>query len=914
MMNFQKHLHILALLTSGLFVFSCQSVEKELSLAGNWHVALDSMDVGENEKWFENFPNSEIMEVPGTLDMADLGIKNNLEPTLTNEVLSHLARKRQYIGKAWFQKSIQIPSEWKDQEIELTLERIIWGSKVWINGSYVGNQESLVSPHRFKIQDQLKPGKNILTVCIDNSDLYPNINIAGSKYVEPFSKDMAHGYTNHTQIKWNGIIGEISLKPVAKLSNVKLDSDLTNKRLLVTANIENFEGANDIPYKISRNGQLLKEGKINISNKNILIKYPLEVGSEIKPWDEFDPNVYDLELIIGNTSEIHRFGMRDITSDNGVLMLNGHRIYLRGTLECAVFPLTGHPPTDKKDWKNIISAAKSYGLNHFRFHSWCPPKAAFDAADELGFYLQIELPHWNLHVGKDLKTNLFLEKEAENILREYGNHPSFILMALGNELEGDIDYMNSFIKKLKVEDPRRLYTTTSFSFQKGVGRLPQPEDDFFVTQWTNRGWIRGQGFFNAQPPHFDKDYQNEIDHIEVPIISHEIGQYSVYPDFTEIDKYQGILRPLNFMAIKKDLENKGLIDLASAFTEASGKLASLLYKEEIERALKTKGFDGFQLLQLQDFPGQGTALVGLLNVFWESKGIIDGPEFSRFSGELVPLLRFEKAVFKSGETFDAEIQVANFFKPMEKQTIKWSINEVNGSVASGELVGKTLDIGNQNRIGAISHKFSVEKATKFIVKVELSGTKYSNEWPIWVYPDRKVERKISYTKSFPEAQKWLEEGRSVILNPTLVDLIGETGRFVPVFWSPVHFPDQPATMGILCDPKHPLFKDFPTESHSNWQWWDLCIQSKALNLEKLGVTPLVRVVDNFVTNRTLSILFETKVGEGKLIFSSIDLDTDLENRLAANQLRESLENYMNSESFNPQTQISSSDLGRFIKN
>ena len=118
----------------------------------------------------------------------------------------------------------------------------------------------------------------------------------------------------------------------------------------------------------------------------------------------------------------------------------------------------------------------------------------------------------------------------------------------------------------------------------------------------------------------DKDFRASVDGMEVPTVTHEVGQYSVYPDLSEIAKYTGTLLPLNFMAVRNDLEKKGRLDKASAYLQASGKLAAILYKEEVERALKTPGISGFQLLDLHDFPGQGTALVGLLNAFWGEQG------------------------------------------------------------------------------------------------------------------------------------------------------------------------------------------------------------------------------------------------------------------------------------------------------
>jgi hypothetical protein len=279
----------------------------------------------------------------------------------------------------------------------------------------------------------------------------------------------------------------------------------------------------------------------------------------------------------------------------------------------------------------------------------------------------------------------------------------------------------------------------------------------------------------------------------------------------------------------------------------------------------------------------------------------------------VPLIRHEKSVFQSGEIFEASVEMANFFKPMEGQTITWSIEGDGGVIASGSFEDQKIPLGNEARIGTIKQTLNTEKASKLIVKVVLEGTSYKNEWPIWVYPNHSVkDQEILYTRSLDQAKKWLQEGKSVLLNPEIEKLEGVTGRFVPVFWSPVHFPDQPSTMGILCDPKHPALADFPTEGHTNWQWWDLCIQSKSLVIDGLKVDPIVRVIDNFVTNRKLANVFEAKIGNGKLLFSSIDLEGDIDKRPVARQLKRSLINYMESEQFDPQSDIEVDDLDILI--
>lgn len=899
----------------GILFFNCSTpTENNINLEGQWTVKLDSLAVGEKENWAStNFEGISI-HLPGTLDEAGIGKANTLKPELNNYVLSNLTRKHQFIGKAWYQREVGIPNNWQNKEITLTLERVIWESTVFVDGKEIGKAESLIGSHTYDLTKALTPGKHLVTIRIDNGNKYPLINVAGSKYPDSINQDMAHGYTNHTQIKWNGIIGDISLEATEPNSpvNLQIYPDLGNNTLQITyvqkgndsisSHFELLDGTGKTIY-----AQPIKTAKTGENE----VRFQIDRPKELKIWDEFNPNVYQARVITGPDTLKTTFGYKEVSNANGALSLNGKRIFLRGNLECSIFPLTGHPPMKRESWAELIAQAKAYGLNHLRFHSWCPPKSAFEAADEAGFYLQVELAHWSLRVGEDEKTTRYLRQEAKKLLRDYGNHPSFILMALGNELEGDIGLLNQITAELKEKDNRHLYATTAFSFQKPTGTRPEPEDEFFIAQWTDKGWIRGQGIFNDKPPHFNADYSDNSDHIEIPLVSHEIGQYAVYPDMSEIPKYSGVLEPLNLIAVRNDLEKKGLLDLADNFTNASGKLAALLYKEEIERALKTPSFDGFQLLQLQDFPGQGTALVGLLNAFWESKGVISAEEFRKFNSEVVPLIRFEKAVYENGEVFSASIEVANFYQEKANQKITWVISDSDEQIIKeGTIENVHLQIGNNQVLGKIDLPVKTDTAEQWKVSVGLNGTDYQNSWSVWVYPkDVPINAEnILIASSYEEAAVALKQGRTVLLNPEPKSLQGVEGRFVPVFWSPVHFPNQPSTMGLLMDEKHPAFSKFPTGTHTDWQWWDLCVNSKSVNIDSLNVEPIVRVIDNFVTNRSLSNVFEAEVGNGKLVFTSIDLSSNLSNRPVARQLRHSLLTYMESDAFAPSKSIGIEDL------
>ena len=854
------------------------TAQLSIDLSGEWKVNL-----------LQNGKQSDAMKVvlPGTLDDASIGEANSLEPMLQKPQLSRLTRKHSFIGTAIYQRDIYITHEMAAQPLQLLFERVMWRSRLAIDGRDIGQmQESLVAPHHFLINDGLTEGRHTLTLTIDNSKLH-DISV----------DNLAHSYTNDTQIMWNGVLGRMELNIQPFISDVQVYPDIDHQQAIVKVKTNVTKKEPTLLFMLD--GRTVKPVKTGPD------EYLLPI-SDMRLWSEFQPHLYAFTVTplaashAPLASKTVTFGMRSFKAQGNRLLINGQPTFLRGTLECCIFPLTGTPPTDERGWMKVFTIAREYGLNHLRFHSWCPPEAAFRVADKMGFYCQVELPNWSLTVNKDSATARFLYNEFDNIIRHYGNHPSLCIISCGNELQPDFDFLNKLTHYMKSQDPRHLYVTSTFTFEKGHGTHQEPEDDIFITQWTDNGWVRGQGVFDERVPDFKSDYREAARNITVPLISHEIGQYSVYPNINEIEKYTGVLDPLNFKAIRNDLQRKGLIDKAGDYLQASGRLAAILYKEEIERAMKTPQQSGFQLLDLHDFPGQGTALVGLLDAFWDSKGLIEPQRFREFCAPVVPLAQFEKAVWQSDETFTAQIDIANYGPtPVDGKTVSWQLTSPFGHIYS-QGTGRQVSISLNK----------VERAQRLEFIVSIDSTPWRNRWSIWVYPEvtMPASKQLVVTADIDEAAKALRKGKKVLFSPQTATIRGLEGKFLPVFWSPVHFPRQAGTMGLLCDPRHPALSHFPTDAHSDWQWWRLVKRSRVLVLDSIApVTPIVESVDNFVNNRRLAQVFEAKVGKGSLLFSSIDLLTDGQ-LPELRQLRYSLMHYMMSSEFHPANSISEDDL------
>jgi len=977
------------LFTLGLVGASAMSLNAvTVPLAGEWRFQLDHADAGLGGQWFaRTLP--EKFTLPGSLPAAGIGDAPSLETKWTGGVQAPkwfeapryapyakpdnfkfpfwLQPEKYYAGVAWFQREIEIPQDWEGRRVVLFLERVHWESRVWVNGRCVGTNHSLSTPHEYELgvveqasslsapngQDarpanRLAPGRHTLTIRVDNRRI---VDIG----------ENSHGITDHTQGNWNGIVGRIELHttPLVWIEDAQLFPVLAEKSLSLRGWLGNASGkAGEGELIVRAHPRAASDAPNSTATPPTEIRKPVawrERGGEFAmviplagavPWSEFAPGPTELEVTLlipdGATSGRRIIaGLRDISTSGTQLTINGQKTFLRGTLECAIFPRTGHPPMEVEEWRRIIRVAKSHGLNHLRFHSWCPPEAAFQAADELGMYLQVETcwPNQSTTLGDGKPVDAWSYEETERILKYYGNHPSFILMAHGNEPGGRNAnaWLAKYVEHFKAKDPRRLWTS-------GAGWPQLPENQFHVTPDPRiQAWGGGlQSRINAKPPETTTDYRDYIAARKVPVISHEIGQWCVYPNFDEIPKYTGYLKPRNFEIFRDLLDKNGMGGLAKQFLLASGKLQTLCYKEDIESALRTPGMGGFQLLDLHDFPGQGTALVGVLDPFWEEKGYVTAAEYSRFCNSTVPLARLKKRVFKTDETLEAEIEVAHFgAASLADVAATWKlVGEAGAVLANGRLA--TSDFPPGNGLAPVGHVSADLKGLKapaqcrLVVAVERghqaaspperrSGvnaaprTKFENDWDLWVYPaNPKIEapKDILVTAQFDAAaQQHLASGGKLLLT-----IPGSQVRnhdvepvklgFSSIFWNTAWTGRQaPTTLGILCDPKHPALAGFPTEFHSNWPWWYLIHRAGALRLDLLpkGVEPIVRVIDDWFTARPLGLVVEGAVGEGRVVVCGFDLTRDADDPVSR-QMRASLLAYMGSAEFQPKSRLTPGQL------
>lgn len=923
-------MRLVFIITLGFILFSsCQKTPKfEIDLKGEWTYKLDKLEIGIKEKWFDSKLTTPI-QLPGALRDYSIGEEPNLKTKWTGSIYDSswyfnpkmekyrkpgnmkfpfwLTPVKHYIGMTWFQKEIEIPANWQKKDAILYLERPHWQTAVWFDSSKIGSDNSLSTPHQYVIPKNLiTEGKHKLTIRVDNAirDVDPGIN--------------SHSISDHTQGNWNGIIGKMKLiaKSQNRIEHIKIIPNISKNIITASILLSNKPESANTKLKFSvrdlSNKDVFTELTANWNDSNDSLAFEIPMGENYKTWSEFSPNRYELTTsLIDDSGELdmqfETFGMREFAIKEKHFEINGIPIFLRGTTECCVFPLTGYPPTNVAEWSRIFNICKNFGLNHMRFHSYCPPEAAFIAADKAGIYLQVEGPSWakySTSLGRGKPIDQYLMDETKRIIDTYGNHPSFCMMAYGNEPSGNyVPYLNNWVDHFREYDSQRVYTGAS----TGKSWAIIENSDFL-----NRAAPRGLNWKNTQPESCF-DYNNKTENQNRPYITFEMGQWCVFPNFEEIDKYTGSLKAKNFELFQENLKDQHMSDQANDFLMASGKLQASCYKQEIEATLRTTNLAGFQLLSLNDFSGQGTALVGVLDAFWDEKGYVTAKEFSAFCNQVVPLIRLNKFTYESNDTITALAEIANFSGvELKNPDIKWKLNNTKGvPTDSGSITQNIIAIGNGIQLGKIKATLTkIKQAEK--LTLSLSVNEYTNKWNIWVYPvedNIKTPESIHITNNLDtQSVDILNNGGKVLL---LADGLVENGKDViqyqiPAFWNTSWFRMRPPhTTGILIKNEHPALEDFPTDYYSDLQWWDIANRQQIMNLDKFPTDfkPIVQPIDTWFLNRRLAMMFEAKIGEGKLMVCSMDLSTDLKSRPVARQLKSSILKYMNSEKFQPQQSV-----------
>lgn len=851
----------------------------KIDLSGQWQVKLDAE---KQETMPQAYP--ETMMLPGTTSAAGLGMPNPAKET------GCLTDAYRFEGAAWFMRTFTA-GDWTGEQTMLTLERTR-KTTVYLDGRPIGHQESLCTPHRYFLPP-VHAGEHTLVIRVDNTD-YPT---RGGHLTSP-----------DTQSNWNGITGEISLTVAhTLLTDLTVRPDLRRGCLRVHGHII---GAPDGVAGIVLPGQM--EHLLPYRRGVLDGECPLK-GNEAF-WDEAHPEIHTISIDLDGDVYETTFGLRDVRTLGRRLLINGRETFLRGKVDNLLYPKTGYTPTDVASWMTILGIAKEYGINHYRYHTACPPDAAFTAADLLGVYMAPELPFWGTvaeegEEGYDERERDFLFQEGFRILREYGHHPSFLWLSLGNELWGSKDVLNRMMRAYREADDTKLYSSGANNYQF-VPDVLDEENVFVGVRLGRERLIRGsyamcdapQGIVQTTAPESVSNYDasivpetlgqsgeagkvqiqygtgvKEVDAQsadalipDVPVISHEVGQYVFYPDFSEIPHYTGPLKPRNIEAMRKNLERAGLYGEHEAFFRQTGHLAVDCYKREIETLLRSREVSGFQLLDLQDYTGQGTALVGVLNAMMENKGLISAEKWREFCAGTVVLGEFASFTGVMGEDIRFDVQISECDPEKQHTCIRCTLMD-------GERELYACDVTPGARQGRLTDAVSVtfpaecyrdamqERITGLTVVLTLAdGTR--NHYPIWLIPpiDIRITRegieKDGRMVAFVSAEE-KADGAAIVVPSAEGQLPAE---YCTDFWCYPMFrsisesmgkPVPVGTMGLSIDTASPLLKRFAQEDYTTPAWYAI-LQTAHVQRLPADVHPAVQMIDNTERCARLGILYQ----------------------------------------------------------
>lgn len=954
-------------------------------LNGKWHVVLEDGTTGQ-------------MDLPGTLDENGIGHRdvgaNQWHPdaVLGNAageidkdapIATRFTRRHTYEGEARISSKITVPDYGTDRLFVLAERARALRLLVDGEACAVFRQGTLSTPYIFELTGAA-PGEHEFTFLSDNS--YPGMPKAAICY--------SSAATDETQTNWNGILGECSMytRPQNFIDSLRVYPRAVKKEeknkaggYVLDVCVELAPGAKKVykDAKIILQSEALAAGELeDTQTLTEIISYSgeglAEAGTDkeenpktmeiwfrdlplrenVKLWDEDEGNLYEMAVTLdngmsaedkgGSTAECRtRFGIRSF-GDNGSgrLALNGRAIFLRGEANCAEYPETGHPPMTIPEWKEMLLKYRSYGINFVRFHSHCEPEAAFAAADELGMLLQPELSHWD---PKDAfgteESYRYYRAELVDLLKTYANHPSFVMLTLGNELQAQDEgreRMRELVRTAKRMDPTRLYANGSNAFYGEEGC--DPESDFYTSQSCKDVVIRGtfsgmRGYLNENYPSADRTYDEAMAEIrkeyQKPVFSFEVGQFEVLPDFEELESFHGISDPVNLKLIKKRVEERGLLPTWEKYVEATGELSRLAYREEIEAAMRTRELSGISLLGLQDFPGQGTALVGMMNSHLEPKPYdFARPErFREFFQECRILVKLPHYTYEAGERLIAEVEAANFGKRNIEGVFCWTlagkksvsengncepagIKSKNTVIATGEDTEITIcRPGSYTEVGSLDIPLDfVEKNTALTLKVRIGDS--ISAYPIWVY--RKTTpicpENVYETRAFDvKTREILQNGGRVYLSPdadkeSLPNSIKT--QFTTDFWSVGTFADQEGGMGQLIDTEHPIFKEFPTDFHTDWQWWIMATKRAVILPHPMKT--IITEMDSYAFLRPMAQMIEFRCLKGKVLLSTMELHKS-QQYPEVRALQASIYTYLSGENFEPAEEITEEELSMLVR-
>ena len=414
------------------------------SLNGEWSYIVDPMNNGLPESsFFGGFPKNKTQKTGMELIEYNFETAAKIQiPGAWNAIDKKLFF---YRGPVWLYKKFNYQLK-KEAITHLYIEGSNFTTKIFINGSIVGEFEGGYVPFNFDISKYLKDGENILLVQTDNTlnkssvptqktDWWPWGGIVGDVYIlETPKKFIQNAYLQLNPENFS-----------EALFNVEMNQELSGQRIVL-----------EIPE--------LQFKDEFLTNATGFIKENIKIAPQL--WSPDDPKLY--EVIISTDQEIisDEIGFRSIKVKGQNIYLNNSEIQFKGiSMHSEPIGIPG-PAFSKEHFQDLLLTAKDLNINFIRAAHYPYTRHLAKVADRLGLMLWEEVPvYWNIDWDNSETLNIATNQITRLVQRDQ-NRASVVVWSVANETplsSSRMKFLNTLLSEIEVIDSTRLTTAALLS-------------------------------------------------------------------------------------------------------------------------------------------------------------------------------------------------------------------------------------------------------------------------------------------------------------------------------------------------------------------------------------------------------------------------------------------------------------------
>jgi beta-galactosidase len=919
------------------FRFGCH--RSQVDLNGVWEFKMDKECIGTVQGWHAGRAAFDrTIKIPGVPQAQGIGTPNTRQ-------------KNQFLDPFWVRRRFQMPGVDPGKRVWLRLGGVFPAAAVYLNGDYVGYTKSSRTQLRVDVTRFVKPGAENL-VAIKVCD-FPKVRLDGMYEWQELS------------MIWSGVYRPVCLEITDEIS---LIDEYIQPRLNQSKVDVSFELSHPSPSPL-RVVLRVMDGKRSLGSTEAALPAGQIGGSaEVKlgkftTWYPTHPKLYMMETLIyreGGKQPIDksglRFGMREISTTTNKFILNGKPIYVRCMGDMALYLDTIAPPVDINWYLPKLKRAREFGINMGKVCVETWSQDFVEAADEAGIMVIQEMP---FGVGPVLRANRytidekfrkFFSKELDGLVKQSRNQASVVSYSMSSELEfgqQTKDSFNFFSRELTSQAKKLAPHALAIDCTGYLDSIKTAKGD------------RITDFYASIIPTWCKEVLDETvvnNDGQHPSVLHEWNWWSCYPDPNDKPKYKDTqMLPTWFDTLLESARKNGQEEFIPTYRKNSLWVQSLSRKDGLEYARRCPRVEGFILWSWIDFHQYAE---GVLDDFWQPKNV-SAKEFLKSVGDTVVVLAKEgNRALNLDQVGRLPLAVSHYGEAdLTGAVLKWKAVRDKKVFDRGQLKLASVKYGELTQAGdAEVHLPKASKGYKFdlLVTLEKDGKALNaNNWSFWAFAEPGPEvtalgqatnaghvigdpvflrLKPASSATIPAATKLVVADR---VDQTLADYIQAGGRCLlftqgaVIEQDKIYYPGMvnfytlfralpwnagPGNAGSVITP-HPALADFPCEGMCDLQFvWPIrgVVPMNFEPLRPYGVKPIVRMIDFYKNNANNAHLLEFGVGQGRVLATSFNVLTNLNQKLDVRNLTKSLINYVQGGKFAPTAQVPEAEFVRLF--